>query len=759
MSFALGSMSSIQENKVLKDVLPYLFVFAISLWEYSLGKLLMADLALIAIATVIFFIRLDPKIKSKQFLLMLSLFLLSSVLSTGYALLNHRVGIVSSLGSMGRFFFSLYLFFFLRKELSTLFFKEKVINVLKWMLVLHSIFLYVAKFFITAFGIKIGETHPYNLNVSGVFEEPAHASITILIGLFLLRCYENIKKDEVINLHTFIFILSSIFITGAFGGEIIAVIFLIGDFFLSKRYKQIFGTGAIKVILILPLFYIVSNGNLLLIKIKTGSSGFSIYERTARISKGMDNSAEDRVFGSIEVAKLSLTEANGIGVGFGAIRNFVEDNLYRLKRKKNGNTDVHISFFSMLTVLGVLGGVAYLLLFITLLGYIGFWNTLLLALIDSYYGGFAVSTFWFVKAIVLALYEDERDGDIFIDPASFTLPFDYYFVDKILAGRKVVSILSKTKYNTEFISKIESSTEEVKLLNVSGRNKLVALISYINGLVYSLFLNKQRVILNWSLLWPLESLYFILCKLFQKEVMYIEHNVVSHELESEKPNLKKKVLYRLVDKIVCVSEFSKNQLVGIYPEFREKAFVYQHGVMPLLHYKDIESLSLKEPKNIIFWGNVKKYKGIDYFIDLFADHLDSFDYQIYVYGKWDDSLKNKSINLCKKYKNISITDRFIDNSEIFKIINSGSVIVMPYLSATQSGVLYTLLNYGVPFISTDCGENGEFLKKHNLSDLIFDINDKNSLMKSIDYLSQNYIKIHERLLEVKKSNYMWNGEL
>jgi len=88
------------------------------------------------------------------------------------------------------------------------------------------------------------------------------------------------------------------------------------------------------------------------------------------------------------------------------------------------------------------------------------------------------------------------------------------------------------------------------------------------------------------------------------------------------------------------------------------------------------------------------------------------------------------------------------------LLSRDVVFILPYKDATQSGVLYTLLAYGKVFISSDVGENKEFLIKHGLDKLIFDRENIDSVIRAIDYAIKEYSEIRAKLLVIK-NEYEW----
>lgn len=108
-------------------------------------------------------------------------------------------------------------------------------------------------------------------------------------------------------------------------------------------------------------------------------------------------------------------------------------------------------------------------------------------------------------------------------------------------------------------------------------------------------------------------------------------------------------------------------------------------------------------KNILFFGLIREYKGLDILLEAFR--MLPEDYQLIIagepYGSFDryqkiiDSLPGKD--------RISMNLKYIKDSEVSKYFSAADVAVLPYRSATQSGISSVSYHFEVPMIVTDVG--------------------------------------------------------
>lgn len=108
-------------------------------------------------------------------------------------------------------------------------------------------------------------------------------------------------------------------------------------------------------------------------------------------------------------------------------------------------------------------------------------------------------------------------------------------------------------------------------------------------------------------------------------------------------------------------------------------------------------------KNILFFGLIRKYKGLDILLKAFKEL--GKDYQLIIagepYGSFDgyqeiiDSIEGKD--------RIKLFPRYIKDSEVRTYFSAADVTVLPYRSATQSGISSVSYHFEVPMIVTAVG--------------------------------------------------------
>ncbi|MCI0474486.1 MAG: glycosyltransferase, partial [Ignavibacteria bacterium] len=109
---------------------------------------------------------------------------------------------------------------------------------------------------------------------------------------------------------------------------------------------------------------------------------------------------------------------------------------------------------------------------------------------------------------------------------------------------------------------------------------------------------------------------------------------------------------------------------------------------------------------ILFFGYVRKYKGLNVLIDAMPQILkNNGNAKLLIVGEFYDSPDRytEQIKLLNLDNHVKIVQRFVPNEEVGKYYSASDIVVLPYLSATQSGVLNIAYGFLKPVIVTDVG--------------------------------------------------------
>lgn len=106
--------------------------------------------------------------------------------------------------------------------------------------------------------------------------------------------------------------------------------------------------------------------------------------------------------------------------------------------------------------------------------------------------------------------------------------------------------------------------------------------------------------------------------------------------------------------------------------------------------------------NFIFFGRISKYKGLDILAAAYRQLCnDGGPYSLTIIGNGKfDSYRSMYEGL----PNLKILNQWVKDEEVESIFSGKNLIcICPYKEASQSGVIYVAMDYGVPVIATDTG--------------------------------------------------------
>jgi D-inositol-3-phosphate glycosyltransferase len=141
---------------------------------------------------------------------------------------------------------------------------------------------------------------------------------------------------------------------------------------------------------------------------------------------------------------------------------------------------------------------------------------------------------------------------------------------------------------------------------------------------------------------------------------------------------------------------------------------------------------------LLFFGIVRKYKGLDILLSAFADkNLNNGKLKLIVAGEFYDD-NAEYLDIIKKHKledNVILRSTFIPDAEVVNYFCAADIIVQPYRNATQSGVTQIAYHFNKPMLVTDVGGLRENVP-HNKVGYVVEPN-KNEVAKALNDFYQN----------------------
>lgn len=352
--------------------------------------------------------------------------------------------------------------------------------------------------------------------------------------------------------------------------------------------------------------------------------------------------------------------------------------------------------------------------------------------------------------------------------AKVNYKYSYSLVNAIIENGIDIKLVIDQKQEKE-----NAKFDTISLFNTDEKNigKLSKLFNYIKSYrtVYNIIKHDNIDVLHtqWVIFSPLD--YWYLRKIKKKcnvKLITTVHDILPFNEKFYDRKFHKNI-YMLADAIIVQAENNVKRFQKLFPKLQDKVSMIPHG--HFLEYAEIvdskeakKYLKLSENKiNLLFFGQIKKVKGIDILLEAFAKVNKKYpDVELIIAGSvWkDDFSQYQKIIDEKNLNNQVITDiRYIPDEEIKYYYSAADVCMMPYTDVYQSGVIQLVYAYKKPAVATKIGAFKEVVIDGKTG-FMCEPNNVDSLAQAITSAIENrdkYKELGEAGYEYIKDKFSW----
>ena len=311
-------------------------------------------------------------------------------------------------------------------------------------------------------------------------------------------------------------------------------------------------------------------------------------------------------------------------------------------------------------------------------------------------------------------------------------------------GHDVTIISFKLQYpNFLFPGKTQYRVEEKTDFSFQIQNLINSInpFSWIKTYKEIIKLNPDKVFIRFWMPFFAPCLGYIAKKIRNKNyhVYGIVDNAIPHEKRIGDLKLVRYFL-KQCDHIYTLSNKVSNEIKTINPDFRVTSLF--HPVYNIYSKKPsraeaLSTLGLDDCDYILFFGLIRKYKGLDLAIEAMSHpKLKDRKLKLLIAGEFYDD-KNSYLQLIKELKlnNIIIHDKFIPNQEVSSYFEVADLVLLPYITASQSGITQLAIHYQKPMLVNNVGGLPEVIN-HNIDGFISEPN-SSEIAKHIQNFYEN----------------------
>ena len=204
----------------------------------------------------------------------------------------------------------------------------------------------------------------------------------------------------------------------------------------------------------------------------------------------------------------------------------------------------------------------------------------------------------------------------------------------------------------------------------------------------------------------------------------IIHNLVPHEKRFF-DKIFNRMFVKSYDGFIVLSESVKKDLLAIDPAAKHcllKHPSYNQFGDKIAREEAAAALGLDPTKKILlFFGLIRNYKGLDLLLQAFSNLNNEFSLVIAgeVYG---EEITYTNLIAKSKNKNIHFVNQFIDEQDVKLYFSVADLCVLPYKSATQSGIQALANSFCLPVLISNVGGLAEDIVDEKNGFILNDIN-------------------------------------
>jgi len=253
-----------------------------------------------------------------------------------------------------------------------------------------------------------------------------------------------------------------------------------------------------------------------------------------------------------------------------------------------------------------------------------------------------------------------------------------------------------------------------------------------------------------------------IAKLIRKttKVLAITDNIIPHENRIG-DSLLTKYFVKSCDAFLTLSSSVLDDLFK-FTNTREKIFI-PHPIYDSFG-EIVEKSTSREKlgldvngKYLLFFGFVRKYKGLDVMLDVMADkRIQDFGVKLIVAGEFYDNKEEyiSQINSLGIEESVILRSDFIPEDQVKNYFCACDMITQTYRTATQSGVTQIAYHFERPMLVTNVGGLSEIVP-HNKVGYVCDIDTKQIADCIIEFYTENKENEFSDNTKEEKKRFTW----
>jgi glycosyltransferase involved in cell wall biosynthesis len=212
------------------------------------------------------------------------------------------------------------------------------------------------------------------------------------------------------------------------------------------------------------------------------------------------------------------------------------------------------------------------------------------------------------------------------------------------------------------------------------------------------------------------------------------HNVFPHE-GTPLDRLLLGYAFSPVERFITHSQKNRMDVLALAP-----GKAVEVSSLPVLNEFRKSNTSTRDGRTILFFGKVRKYKGLQVLLEALPEVLSQIECQLWIVGEFYESLARyeQLIQKLNLQEQVRIENRYVANEEVAAIFARADVLVLPYVTASQSAVAQVALSNALPVIASQAGGLSEAVADE-VNGLLFPVGDVKALAAQLIRYFSNHM--------------------
>jgi glycosyltransferase involved in cell wall biosynthesis len=258
------------------------------------------------------------------------------------------------------------------------------------------------------------------------------------------------------------------------------------------------------------------------------------------------------------------------------------------------------------------------------------------------------------------------------------------------------------------------------------------------------------------------------------KIVYTAHDLVPFGNHSRETRETLARIYERVDRIIVHSQKNKRELIDLFPIEADRISVIPHGSYDFFRTEKStnertvrEELGIPKGKRVIlFFGLIRRYKGLEYLVEAFEQVRARMDnVMLLVVGKIfsgnseEFQYYSDLIDQLRGHDDIRCVPEYVPLEKVDSYFSAADLVALPYTKSYTSGILLAAYAAGKPVVVTDTGGLSEVVEEGK-SGAVVPPRDATALANAIIDIFQTPGKLtamgqHAKYLG--ETTYSWKG--